>query len=107
MEFFSFHGVACNSALWLPRECVYVNACACMCVRVRLYSLLGSRGPSTVTFMARWYVATCGGLVNTVIVNVKLLPVVTSKKSKSDTNRTDNDLHSSQISASHMSGCDL
>lgn len=47
-----------------------------MCVL--LYSLLGSRGPSTVTFMARWYVATCGGLVNTVIVNVKLLPMVTS-----------------------------
>lgn len=49
-------------------------------MRVPLYSLLGSRGPSTVTFMARWYVATCGGLVNTVIVNVKLLPVVTSNK---------------------------
>lgn len=43
----------------------------------RSYSLvldLGSRGPSTVTFIALLYVATCGGLVDTIIVNVKLLP---------------------------------
>lgn len=64
-------------------------------MRVPLYSLLGSRGPSTVTFMARWYVATCGGLVNTVIVNVKLLPVVTSNNIKWHTICEDNDLHSS------------
>lgn len=35
----------------------------------------GSRGPSTVTLIALLYDATCGGLVDTVIVNVKLLPV--------------------------------
>lgn len=35
---------------------------------------LGSRGPSTVTLMALLYVAICGGLVEIVIVNVKLLP---------------------------------
>lgn len=35
----------------------------------------GSLGPSTVTLMALLYDATCGGLVDTVIVNVKLLPV--------------------------------
>lgn len=40
------------------------------------YSRLGSRGPSTVTLMARWYVATCGGPVNTVIVRVKLFPEI-------------------------------
>lgn len=34
----------------------------------------GSRGPSTVTFIALPYVATCGGLVEIVIVIVKLLP---------------------------------
>lgn len=38
------------------------------------YLLLGSRGPSTVILMALWYVATCGGLVKTVIVKVKLFP---------------------------------
>lgn len=37
--------------------------------------LRGSRGPSTVILMARWYVATCGGFVKTVIVSVKLFPV--------------------------------
>ena len=36
----------------------------------------GSLGPSTVTFIALLYVATCGGCVDTVIVNVKLLPVI-------------------------------
>lgn len=35
----------------------------------------GSLGPSTVTLIALLYDATCGGLVDTVIVNVKLLPV--------------------------------
>lgn len=40
------------------------------------YSRLGSRGPSTVTLMARWYVATWGGPVNTVIVRVKLFPKI-------------------------------
>jgi len=34
----------------------------------------GSRGPSTVTLIARWYVATWGGLVHTVIVSMKNLP---------------------------------
>jgi hypothetical protein len=34
----------------------------------------GSRGPSTVTLIALVYVATCGGVVDTVIVSVKLLP---------------------------------
>lgn len=34
----------------------------------------GSRGPSTVTFIALVYVATCGGVVDTVIVMLKLLP---------------------------------
>lgn len=43
-----------------------------LCVRVHL--LRGSRGPSTVTLMARWYVATWGGPVNTVMVRVKLFP---------------------------------
>ncbi len=38
------------------------------------YSRLGSRGPSTVTLIARWYVATWGGPVNTVMVKVKLFP---------------------------------
>lgn len=35
----------------------------------------GSRGPSTVTLMALVYVATCGGLVDIVIVTEKLLPI--------------------------------
>lgn len=43
-------------------------------VRVRVHLLRGSRGPSTVTLMARWYVATWGGPVNTVMVRVKLFP---------------------------------
>jgi len=34
----------------------------------------GSLGPSTVTLMALLYVVTCGGLLATVILNVKLLP---------------------------------
>lgn len=34
----------------------------------------GSRGPSTVTLIALVYVATCGGLVDIVIVTEKLLP---------------------------------
>lgn len=34
----------------------------------------GSRGPSTVTLIALVYVATCGGLVDMVIVTEKLLP---------------------------------
>lgn len=36
----------------------------------------GSRGPSTVTLMALLYEATCGGLVDTVMVSVKLLPAI-------------------------------
>lgn len=50
-----------------------------MCGRY-LYALcllvfdLGSRGPSTVTLIALLYEATWGGLVETVIVSVKLLP---------------------------------
>lgn len=39
------------------------------------YLLLGSLGPSTVTFIALTYVATCGGEVLSVIVNAKLFPV--------------------------------
>jgi len=39
-----------------------------------LILLLGSRGPSTVTLMAFWYIATCGGWVNTTMVKVKLFP---------------------------------
>ena len=35
---------------------------------------LGSLGPSTVTLIAFVYVATCGGELLIVIVNVKLLP---------------------------------
>ena len=35
---------------------------------------LGSLGPSTVTFIALWYVATCGGSVATVIMRVSILP---------------------------------
>lgn len=35
----------------------------------------GSRGPSTVTLMAFWYVATCGGDVASIIVRVKDFPV--------------------------------
>lgn len=35
---------------------------------------LGSLGPSTVTFIALVSVATCGGCVCNIIVNVKLLP---------------------------------
>lgn len=35
----------------------------------------GSLGPSTVTLIAFVYVATCGGLVDSVIVIEKLLPV--------------------------------
>lgn len=38
------------------------------------YLRRGSLGPSTVILMARWYVATWGGLVNTVMVRVKLFP---------------------------------
>ena len=37
--------------------------------------LLGSLGPSTVTLIAFIYVQTCGGLVATVIVRLKLFPV--------------------------------
>jgi len=39
------------------------------------FLLLGSLGPSTVTFIAFVYVATCGGDVEIVIVNEKLLPM--------------------------------
>lgn len=41
---------------------------------------LGSRGPSTVTLMALLYVVIMGGLVDTVIVNVKLLPAKITKR---------------------------
>lgn len=41
---------------------------------------LGSLGPSTVTLIALLYVATCGGLVETVIVKVKLFPEKNEKK---------------------------
>lgn len=40
----------------------------------------GSRGPSTVTLIALLYVATCGGLVDTIIVNVKLFPAILKLK---------------------------
>lgn len=40
---------------------------------------LGSLGPSTVTLMALLYVATCGGVVDTIIVNVKLFPAKMQK----------------------------
>lgn len=47
-------------------------------VFIRLYQTMhsrrGSLGPSTVILMALWYVATWGGLVNTVMVRVKLFP---------------------------------
>lgn len=39
-----------------------------------MHSRRGSLGPSTVILMALWYVATWGGLVNTVMVRVKLFP---------------------------------
>lgn len=39
-----------------------------------IHSRRGSLGPSTVILMALWYVATWGGLVNTVMVRVKLFP---------------------------------
>lgn len=39
------------------------------------FLLLGSLGPSTVTFIAFGYVVTCGGDVEIVIVNVKNLPI--------------------------------
>lgn len=42
----------------------------------------GSRGPSTVTLIALLYVATCGGLVDTIIVKVKLLPKKLEKKNQ-------------------------
>lgn len=40
----------------------------------------GSRGPSTVTLIALVYVATCGGLVDIVIVTEKLFPAKPKKK---------------------------
>lgn len=40
----------------------------------------GSRGPSTVTLIALLYVATCGGLDDTIIVKVKLFPANSKKK---------------------------
>lgn len=46
-----------------------------MCIYGLLVFDRGSLGPSTVTLIALLYDATCGGLVETVIVNVKLLPV--------------------------------
>lgn len=39
----------------------------------------GSLGPSTVTLIALLYVVTCGGLVDTSMVNVKLLPETNEK----------------------------
>lgn len=44
-------------------------------VRVFVDLLRGSRGPSTVTFMALQYVATCRGSVFTVIVNESVFPI--------------------------------
>ena len=41
------------------------------CLRVLL---LGSLGPSTVTFMHLVYMATCGGLELTIITRLKLFP---------------------------------
>lgn len=46
------------------------------------FLLLGSLGPSTVTFIAFVYVVTCGGDVEIVIVKVKLLPVIEGMKRK-------------------------
>lgn len=37
---------------------------------------LGSLGPSTVTLIALLYVATCGGLVDTMMESVKLFPEI-------------------------------
>lgn len=50
-------------------SCSYLCECVCVCNSRR-----GSLGPSTVILMALWYVATWGGLVNTVMVRVKLFP---------------------------------
>lgn len=41
-----------------------------------LVLLLGSLGPSTVTLIAFWYNAICGGWVKIAMVNVKLLPKI-------------------------------
>lgn len=43
---------------------------------------LGSLGPSTVTLIAFPYVVTMGGLVDTVIVNVKLLPAEITERGR-------------------------
>lgn len=39
--------------------------------------LQNSRGPSTVTLIAFWYVVTCAGTVDMHMVSEKLLPVIT------------------------------
>lgn len=52
------------------------------------YLLRGSLGPSTVTFMALWYVATWGGFVRTVIVKVKLFPARKDRKRGGEGERT-------------------
>lgn len=44
--------------------------------------LRGSRGPSTVTLIARQYVATCMGSVFTVIVSENVFPVKHKRLSK-------------------------
>lgn len=52
----------------------FVSICKKIYVDILLVLLLGSRGPSTVTLIAFWYRAICGGWVYTAIVIVKLLP---------------------------------
>lgn len=67
---------------------LHVNVCwgekmstlVCHC-----HSRRGSLGPSTVILMALWYVATWGGLVNTVMVKVKLFPVTEKERKKRKT----------------------
>lgn len=51
----------------------------CFCEKYLQVFERGSRGPSTVTLIALVYVATCGGLVDIVIVTEKLLPVEKNK----------------------------
>lgn len=55
---------------------IHITATTCCNKSDLLVFDLGSRGPSTVTLIALLYDATCGGLVDTVIVNVKLLPAI-------------------------------
>lgn len=72
----------CRSDMFVHIQCddyvafeyqIYITAACCNKSDLLVFDL-GSRGPSTVTLIALLYDATCGGLVDTVIVNVKLLP---------------------------------